>query len=98
MENHPVVTNLHLALDKSGYKQFGKIILRQPKQLNVYGLADSGAQMCLISPTMARKMGVLPCNYVPVDMLVEAAGGNNLNIKGGMFIRMYLDPDRNGIV
>ena len=50
VENHPVVTNLHLELDKSGYKQFGKTILTHPKQLDVYGLADSGAQMCIISP------------------------------------------------
>ena len=31
VENHPVVTNLHLELDKSGYKQFGKTILTHPK-------------------------------------------------------------------
>ena len=30
--------------------------------------------------------------------MVEAAGGSNLSIRGGMFIRMYLDPDRNGRV
>lgn len=54
VENHPVGTNLHLKLDKSGYNQFGKTIPTQPNQLNVYGLADSGAQMCVISPEMAR--------------------------------------------
>ena len=47
---------------------------------------------------MAVRMGVFPCDYIPVDMMVEAAGGNNLSIRGGMFIRMYLDPDKNGRV
>ena len=54
----------------------------------VDGLADTGAQMMVISSTLAQRLGVKVSEMIPTSMNIMTANGNSMDIIGGILIKM----------
>ena len=58
MEPHPLVIGLRVVVDKSGYSGFGLSIPKKVQLVVTNGLADTGAQMTVISSALELNLGV----------------------------------------
>ena len=54
----------------------------------VDGLADTRAQMMVISSGMAQRLGVRISEMMPISMNIMTMNGNSTNVIGGILIMM----------
>ena len=83
-----MVNGLHIIVDKPGCKRFGFDIPKEVHPIVVNGLANTGAQMTVISLALATRLGVKINEMIPTSMVITAANGTTLEILGGIPIKM----------
>ena len=85
---------VHLSLHESSYQETDQplpVLLPNkrgiPKVLPA--VADTGAQMEVLSLEIVQNMGLDPCSLIPVRAkVVGASQGSKLNIVGGLFLQV----------
>ena len=88
VEPHPMVNGLRVIVDKPGYKRFGFDELKEVHPIVVNGLADTGAQMTVISWALATRLRVKMNEMIPTSMVITAANSTKLEIVGRIPIKM----------
>ena len=91
MSPHPVIPGLHIRVDRSVYQYMSAKPPVQSRPMVVQGLADSGAQMTVMSPEMARSLGVQEHKLLPMDLAIFTSGGGGLTVISGIPLMMSLD-------
>ena len=93
-----MIKGLHVMVDKSGYMELGSCMPRKVHPVRVCRLADTGAQMTVISPALAERLGVKINEMVLINMVITVANGTSLEVLGGIPDKLSLNPDGNGKV
>ena len=63
-----MVRGIQVVVDKPSYKRFGHSIPESVHLVMMDGLADTGAQMIVISSGMAQRLGVRISEMMPISM------------------------------
>ena len=55
-------------------------------------MADTGAQMMIVSPDLVRRMGVRDEDFIPMELNVFAANGVPMEVLGGIPVKLSVIP------
>ena len=96
MESHPWVEGLGVIVDGPGDRSLGFPAPAEVQVVVVCGVADTGAQMTVMSPDLVRRIGVRDDEMIPIKMNITAANGIPLEILCGILVKLSLNPNIGG--
>ena len=83
-----MVRGLQVVVDKPSYKRFGHSIPESVRPVMVHGLVDAGAQITVISLTLAQRLGVKANEMISASRKIMMGKGDSMDIVGGIPIKI----------
>ena len=80
-------------MDRSGYTSLG---FQKPNRIHTCvgsGLADTGAQVMMIGPDLATKLGIRREEMMGSSMDIKETSGGSLEVLGGIPVILSLNPN-----
>ena len=95
-ETQPMIENLHIEVDKSGYENMGF-----PKPSNTHpqvvcGLADTRSRVMVIGPELVKRFGVKETEMISLSMDVKGVDSMLMEVAGGIPVKLGLNLDNGG--
>ena len=87
MTPHPLV-RVRVEVDRSSYSSRNLTTPRPTQIRNVLALADSGAQMVVMSPKHAALLGVKETEYLPTKMSIQMAESSTTRVLGMAILKI----------
>ena len=87
--SQPVIA-IRVSSHAEDFRTHGHTLPRESRHIPTTAIADTGCQSCLAGTDLMSKLHFDPNDFIPVNLTMKSASGNNLPILGAALLRIEI--------